>query len=453
MDFPPSAADCISPLDNRYWDPVIAKYLSERTFLKLKLDVEVALVRALHARGLCPAKAVEEVAAAAKQVTWEEVMAEEERVFHDIQAMVNRLAAKVSDETRPFIHRFATSYDIIDSANALRYREAGVELVYQRLFILIHTVLDLAEREAATPQIGRTHGQHAVPITFGFAMAGYASRLSQCALNIFEDAPRLRGKFSGAVGAYNAASKLVDDPEAFEREVLALLCLKPAEISTQIAPPEPLTRLISGIVEACGVMANLADDMRHLHRSEIGEVSEAFKKDQVGSSAMPHKRNPISFENVKSLWLVVKERHGTVLSNMVSEHQRDLTNSASARFLPEIFAIAAIMAKRLDKAMSTLVVHRDAMARNLDASWSVIAAESLYTSLAAKGHPQAHEKARQLANKARETGRPLVSIIPEDEEVMKYLGDAAISQLAPSTGIAERKARAVVAAVRDRYVW
>ncbi|MBI4457983.1 adenylosuccinate lyase [Candidatus Uhrbacteria bacterium] len=453
MDFPPSAADCISPLDYRFWDPEIAKHLSPRAFLRRQIQTEVALVRAQAARGLCPDKAVSEVTAAAGQITWEEVMIEEDRISHDIQARVNCLRAKVSDETKPFIHRFATSYDIIDTANALLYREAAQDLVYQRLVVLVHTLLDVAEREAATAQIGRTHGQHALPITFGLALAVHASRLNECALNVFENAPKLRGKFSGAVGAYNAASKQLEDPEAFEKEFLALLHLKPAEAGTQIAPPEPLTTLVSSIVEACGVMANIADDMRHLCRSEIGEVSESFAKNQVGSSAMPHKRNPITFENVKSLWYVVKERHGTVLSTMISEHQRDLTNSAAGRFLPEIFAIAAIMAKRLNKAMAGLVVHREAMARNLDTARTSIAAESVYTALAAKGHPNAHEKARQLAVKSREIGQPLMNLILEDEEASKYLADTPIEQLTPTPGIAEHKARSIIAVLRNRYVW
>src|SRR5690606_9593611 len=148
-------------------------------------------------------------------------------------------------------------------------------------------------------QIGRTHGMHAEPVTFGFAVAHYVSRLGRAVLAIRVAASELRGKLAGAVGAYNAAALFVDDPLALEREVLASLGLRPSPVSTQIVEAEFLVDYFHAVVSAFGVLANIADDMRQLHRSEIGEVEEYFGEAHVGSSTMPHKRNPSRLEQVK----------------------------------------------------------------------------------------------------------------------------------------------------------
>ena len=175
----------------------------------------------------------------------------------------------------------------------------------------------------------------------------------------------LPGKFSGAVGAYNASSLFFDDPEKFEEEVLAELGLKPAEISSQIVPAEPLMRLIFETMVVAGIMADLADDMRHLQRTEIGEVGEEFESSQVGSSTMPQKRNPINFEKVKSLWKIIVPRIITLMMDQLSEHQRDLTNSASARTYPEIIAYTISMARVMNRVMGKLKIDRGNMERNL----------------------------------------------------------------------------------------
>lgn len=292
--------DNLSPIDYRYWDEEVAKYLSENGFTRYKLLLELALVRVLSRRGICPEEVVKEVEAACGQVTTAEIYEEENRIRHDIRALVNCVRAKVSESAKPYIHMTATSYDIIDSANAVRYKEVVEKVLVPSLTELEGVLINTTLREAETLQVGRTHGQHAVPITFGFALAGYVSRLGGSIQTLKALATKLPGKFSGAVGAYNASSLFFDDPEGFEAEVLAELGLTPAEHSTQIVPPEALTRLFCEVTIAAGVLANLSDDMRNLQRTEIGEVSEEFEAAQVGSSTMPHKRNPWNFENVKS---------------------------------------------------------------------------------------------------------------------------------------------------------
>ncbi len=441
--------DGIAPIDYRYADPEVATYLSERAFIGYKLRVELALIRALANRGICPQAAAAEIEAACRSVTVEEVYAEEDRIKHDIRALVNCIRNRVSDAAKPFVHMTATSYDIVDTANALRYTEAVQRALIPALEALGAVLNEIAHREADTVQVGRTHGQHAVPITFGFAIAGYACRLGESIGVLHAYATRLPGKFSGAVGAYNASSLFFDDPEAFERDVLAELGLRPARHSTQIVPPEVLIRLMAEVTIAAGILANLADDMRHLQRTEIGEVGEAFGADQVGSSTMPQKRNPINFENVKSMWRIVVGRIMTVFMDQISEHQRDLTNSSSGRTYGETIAYVISMAKRLTRTMRKLTVDRDSLERNLAMQQGLVVAEPLYIILAAFGHPDAHEKVRTLTLLAQRMRRPLEDVALEDEELRPYIERMTprqrkiLSDPSTYTGIAAEKARRI----------
>jgi len=441
--------DSISPIDYRYWDEEVAYYLSENGFTRCKLLVELALVKVLYRRGICSEEVVKEVELACGQITTAQVYAEEDRIRHDIRALVNCLRAKVSEATKPYIHMTATSYDIIDSANAARYKDVVEKVLLPSLTKLEEVLISITLREAETLQIGRTHGQHAVPITFGFALAGYISRIGNCIESLKKLASGLPGKFSGAVGAYNASSLFFDDPESFEAEVLGELGLKPAECSTQIVPPESLTRLFCEVTIVAGVLANLADDMRHLQRTEIGEVGEEFEEEQVGSSTMPQKRNPINFENAKSCWKIVAPRILTMFMDQISEHQRDLTNSASARTYGEVIAYVVSTAKRLTRTMRKLKVDRENLKRNLELQKGLIVAEPLYVVLAALGHPNAHEKVRLLTLQAQREKQPLEELIRKDVEIQSYLEKMTsyqrkiLSEPSLYTGIAAKKAKKV----------
>jgi adenylosuccinate lyase len=307
----------------------------------------------------------------------------------------------------------------------------------------------IAEREADTVQIGRTHGQHAVPITFGFAMAEHVARLGERTVALQSAAERLVGKVSGAVGAYNASSLFFDDPMEFEREVLAELGLTPGSHSTQIVAAEPLCDLIHVLTSVLGVMANLADDMRHLQRTEIAEVGEAFGERQVGSSTMPHKRNPWNFENVKAFFKAFAPRVVTQYLDQLSEHQRDLTNSATNRFLPELVVAVYCCADRLTRVMSRLVVDRESMARNLALSRGLVAAEPLYVILAGLGHPDAHEAVRVLTLESERSGVPLGEVAVADPGLAPWVvlmtpaQRGILTDWRNATGASATKARAV----------
>jgi adenylosuccinate lyase len=422
--------DLISPLDYRYArEKRFSQYFSERARIRYQAKIEAVLVRVFAEQGLCSNGVADEVEGASNLVMAEDVYAEEQRIKHDIRALVNVIKEKVSKEAQPYVHLAATSYDIIDTSNSLRFKEGTENVVLPALIELEKTLLELAEREKETIQIGRTHGQHAEPTTFGLTLAGYVSRLGKRIKEIETRKNGLVGKFSGAVGAYNASTLIFDNPIAIEKSVMEKLGLQQSETATQIAEAEPLTDLVHAVVSTFSVIADLADDLRHLQRSEIGEIAETFGDTQVGSSTMPHKRNPINFENVKSMYKTFMPRMVTVYLDQLSEHQRDLTNSASQRFLPELFVGLTISAERLNRVMKKLVVDHEAMKNNFDKSAKHIVAEPLYILLAINGHENAHEVVREITLEAEKTGKNVVEIAQGKDTLKTVINKFSKSQL------------------------
>jgi adenylosuccinate lyase len=285
---------------------------------------------------------------------------------------------------------------------------------------------NFAEKEAETPQVGRTHGQHAVPITVGFAMAEYVSRLGKSILEIERHAGTLKGKLAGAVGAYNATSMIVKDPEELERIYLAELDLEPSEHSTQLVEPEYLLRLLLEFNTAFGVIANLADDLRNLQRSEIGELREGFGADQVGSSTMPKKRNPWNSEHVKSLWKAFMPRVITFFMDQISEHQRDLSNSASQRFIADYVAGFCLAITRMSGVIEGLGADRERLLANLRGNTGIpggVLAEPAYILLAESGVSDAHEVIRKITLTAEKEKLSFAQALSKESEVLARIGN------------------------------
>lgn len=397
----------ISPLDHRYSLSesavynALSSYISEHASIISCARAEIALVKAhLSVRGSLTPKTEKELDLVAETIDPSLVYAEEEKTKHNIRALVNVLKTLVPPEVAPLVHLGATSVDILDTALSVRIRDCVQRVILPELRSLETHLCDIASREAATPEVGRTHGQHAVPITFGFAIAEYVSRLGKSILEIETRSNGLCGKLAGAVGAYNATSMIVRDPEELERRYLSYLGLAPSEHSTQLVEPEYLLRLLLECNVAFGIIANLADDLRNLQRSEVGEVFEYFSSTQVGSSTMPQKRNPWNSEHVKSLWKAFAPRVMTFFMDQISEHQRDLTNSASQRFVADYLAGFTFAVARMKSVVSGLQADRDGMAANLaNAGGKVkggILAEPAYILLAESGISDAHETIRNI---------------------------------------------------------
>lgn len=417
----------LSPLDHRYFlanealFTQLADILSEEAAVSQCVQVEAVLLKHLILHVMPPSRQrdslVAELATLPQQIKAAEVYAEEEITRHNIRAVVNVMQRHLPEEVQHLVHLGATSVDILDTAAAMRYRDVTRNVVLPLLIAVEEQLITLAEAEADTVSIGRTHGQFAVPITMGFALAEYVSRLGDTLPRIAAAADALQGKLSGAVGAYNATSVLHPHPEELEKAVLADLGLTPGEHATQIVSPEPLLHLLLEINTAFGIIANLADDLRNLQRSEIGELSEYFSAGQVGSSTMPHKRNPWNAEHVKSLWKAFSPRVMTFFMDQISEHQRDLSNSASGRFVVEFIAGFVAAAERLRSILERLRIDHEGIARNLHQGAQRVIAEPLYILLAAGGVADAHEQVRRLTLLADEQGRPVGEVAQEDEAV------------------------------------
>lgn len=441
-------------------DPLIGRYLKgelakQATLLSDQhlychhcVRVELALLKVLARRGLLSEQAVAQTEQdLLGKLSPAEIVEEENRVRHDLKAVVNVMARHSSDEVAPLIHLGATSYDILSNAHLLRLRQGVNEIVLPRLRRVLAELVRLAKEHADTACIGRTHGQYAEPTTFGYVMATFAERLGLGMVELEKSVKLLRGKFSGAVGAYVAMGLLFDDPREIESEILEELNLSSNHCSTQITHPEPALAVLHHLTSIFGVLANLADDLRHLQRSEIAEVAEEFDAaNQVGSSAMPHKRNPITWENVKSFWKTFLPNIFTFYMDQISEHQRDLTNSASARFQPRLLLGLAVSADRTSKGLSKLFVDREFMAERLDGLSQVVSGPAQVL-LASVGYRDAHEKVRQLTLQEGD----LYQLLDHDPDVAPYWAKLQPRQreaLKSPRGLTAPAARQAVAAVK-----
>ena len=421
----------ISPLDHRYslseekLFNALVPWISEEASVRACVKAEIALIIAhLSVRGKLTSSLRADLVKAGESVEPDEVYAEEEKTRHNIRALVNVLKKKLEKaaslnsgaisadavSVSHLVHLGATSVDILDTAFAWRVRGVTRDVLLPELKKLELLLCGFAEKEAETPQVGRTHGQHAVPITVGFAMAEYVSRLGKSILEIERLEKNLKGKLAGAVGAYNATAMIVKDPEELERLYLAELGLEPSEHSTQLVEPEYMLRLLLEFNTAFGIIANLADDLRNLQRSEIAELREGFAKEQVGSSTMPQKRNPWNSEHVKSLWKAFMPRVMTFFMDQISEHQRDLSNSASQRFIADYIAGFALAVSRMAGVIEGLGADRERLLANLlgetgkasSGTGTVggisggVLAEPAYILLAESGVSDAHEVIRKI---------------------------------------------------------
>lgn len=428
----------ISPLDHRYLlsnratFEALSQYISELGAVRYNVRVEAALLAEYVDRFLGGNEALKAaVDSLPTAIQAEEVYGEEEKTQHNVRALVNVIKRHLPEELRPYVHLGATSVDILDTANALRIRDAVRAVILPLMADIEERLIDLSLAEATTPQVGRTHGQHAVPITFGFAVAEYVSRFGKTLAEVERRTHELRGKLAGAVGAYNALSLVVADPEELERAVLARIGLEPSEHSTQLVEPEYLLRLLLELNVAFGVLANLADDLRNLQRSEISELREQFGSSQVGSSTMPQKRNPWNSEHVKSLWKAFAPRTMTFFLDQISEHQRDLTNSASQRFAADYLAGFTAALARMKKILDGLHVDEKRMRTNLDATGDLVLSEAAYILLATAGDPEAHEVVRKITLRCEKSGNRLVAELRAEAAVWHLIS----AQLEKTLGV------------------
>jgi adenylosuccinate lyase len=421
----------ILPVDSgRYGSEEMRRIFTEEARLQRMLDVEAALARANARHGLIPPEAAEVIAerASVRHVKLERVKEIEARIRHDVMAVVEALA-EVCGEYGGYVHVGATSYDIVDTATALQLKEA-LAIIERRLEELCRLLCDLAVKYRDVVMIGRTHGQHALPITLGFKFAVWASEFARHVERLREVKRRvLVGKMSGAVGTM---AGFMGKGMEVQEEVMRLLGLKPETISTQIVQRDRLAELICLFAIIASSLDRIATEIRNLQRPEIMELAEGFEPEQVGSSTMPHKQNPIDCENVSSLAKLMRSLVIPALENIPLWHERDLTNSANERFIiPESCILLDEMLRRTIKVLRNLRVYPENMRRNLELTKGRIMSEAVMIYLTKKGmsRQEAHKLLRELSLKSMAEDVHLSEVLKRDERVRRLLTEQEIDEL------------------------
>jgi adenylosuccinate lyase len=418
------------PLEFRYGRPEVRALFSREARLRRALRVEAALAESEADLGMVPAPAAAAIAEAVSsgRVSIARVEALEAELRHDVMA-ITRALAEQAGEGGGWVHYGATSADITDTALALELQESTA-ILRQDLTDLGRALVALAHRHRATPEVGRTHGQHAVPLSFGYKMAVGAAEVLRHRRRLDEARPRIAvGKMSGAVGTGAGFSAHSEEVEA---AVMRRLGLTADEAPTQIVGRDRLAELTNLLALIAGTCERLATEVRNLQRTEIGEVAEAFdERRQVGSSTMAQKRNPMLSENVTSLARLVRAFALPPLENMVLWHERDLANSANERIvLPHAILLTDDILAKLTQVFTHLEVDTAAMARHLEDAKGAVMTENLMLALTARGIPRAraHEILRNLTRDSG-SGPSIAERVRADPELALHFGPGEIEEL------------------------
>ncbi len=424
----------ILPGNPRYQPKEMILFFGYDNLYRKAAEVEITALQTLGEIGVVPKEEMKNLTPA----LIEEILAipatdvdkiEREITHHDVRAWVKIAQGVINAKLSRWVHIPLTSYDVIDTGRVLQFRDAYNMALKPSIAEVVSLFVSMVRKYSGELQIGRTHGQHALPITVGFWLATILNRIVYNWVEMDLYAENLSGKISGAVGAYNAQRGLgfidLAGKQNFENRVLGKLGLKPARISTQILAPEPLSYLLYSATMMSAALGQFGRDARQLMRSEIAEISESFEKGQVGSSTMAHKRNPVNFENLEGTWLKTKNEFGKVFDTLISEHQRDLVASSVYRDFPVIFInlqqqLNTLLKKNKTGAsfLSRISVNKDACRKNFELNAHLILAEPLYIALQMAGYEgDAHELVNmKLVSRAAETNQPLADVLEEFAE-------------------------------------
>ncbi|MEM2632036.1 MAG: adenylosuccinate lyase [Candidatus Bathyarchaeia archaeon] len=421
----------ILPIDTgRYGTPEMRRIFEEENRLQKMLDVEAALAWAHAEVGNILRGDAERIMAAASltHVKLSRVKEIEREIKHDVMALVRALT-EASGPSGAYVHMGATSYDIVDTANALQLKEA-LELIEKRLNALEEILMEKAQRYKETLMIGRTHGQHALPITLGFKFAVWMREISRHIERLGQCRERVCvGKISGAVGTQ---AGLGENAMRIQELVMKRLGLKPVDISTQIVQRDRHAELVCLLALIASSLENFATEIRELQRPEIGELAEPFEAEkQVGSSTMPHKRNPEICERICGLARIVRSLTVPALENVVTWHERDLTQSSAERFiLPEACILVDYMLFLICNVLTGLHVDEERMLKNMEITQGRAMSEAVMMALTRKGfsRQEAHELLRKLAIKSESEKRPFKQVLLEDALIRRHLSEKEVEE-------------------------
>ena len=403
----------------RYTNPEMGRIWSDQRKYETWLQVELAAVDAMAQAGIVPADAARDLRARAA-FSVERIEEIETITQHDVIAFTTAVAEHAGPAAR-WLHFGLTSSDVIDTAQALQMCEA-CDLLLKDLDALMQAVRTRAEEHRRTPMIGRTHGVHAEPMTFGLKLALWHAELSR-------DVARVRrardviavGKLSGAVGTFAHL------PPSIEAEVCRTLGLDAAPVASQVIQRDRHAELLATIAIAGSSLEKFALEIRGLQKTEIAEVEEPFAKGQKGSSAMPHKRNPIACEQIVGLARLLRGNAHAALENNALWHERDISHSSVERvILPDSFIVLDHMLRRFTRVVSRMVVYPERMRENLERSRGVVFSGTVLLELARRGlsREQAYEWVQRNAMRSFEESKDFKTLLLDDRDVMSVLSPA-----------------------------
>jgi adenylosuccinate lyase len=418
----------IHPIEYRYGHAEMKSVWNEETRLSKMLSVEVALAKAQAHLIYIPKGADEKITKGANNVKLDRVKAIEDEIHHDVMAVVLALAEQ-SDDAGKWIHFGATSNDILDTATALQIKDA-ISIMRKETAKLRSTLIDIMLQHKNTVCAGRTHGQIGVPTTYGLRFAIWASEIDRHIERLDQLTSRATvGKMSGAVGTQAAFGKKGIE---IQKKTMELLGIEAADVSNQIIQRDRHAEFVMWMANTVTTLDKICIEIRSLARSEIAEVEESFGKKQVGSSTMPHKRNPIKSEQVCGLARIVRAMVEPELLNNTLWDERDLTNSSCERIVfPESCVLTDHVIRLTSIILQNLRFYPENIRKNMNLLNGLNMGEAIMIDLSKKGvgRQEAHEIVRQCAMSARESGIHMKDALIRNETVSKYLTEGEIIQL------------------------
>jgi len=400
----------------RYSRPEMADIWTDRNRLERMLEVEIAAAEVMVKEARVPARALAIIKKKAK-INVGRIQAIESRVKHDVIAFLTQLEEAIGPAAR-YLHLGLTSSDVLDTALALQMRQAA-DLLIRDVQTLRKTAAALALKYKHTPTVGRTHGVHAEPTTFGTKVASWYAELGRDETRLKEvRAVISRGKLSGAVGTF------AHNTPAFEARVCKILKLEPETVATQVIPRDRHADFMCALGIVGGTLERIAVEIRHLQRTEVLEAEEPFTEGQKGSSAMPHKRNPIGCENICGLSRLLRSNTQAALENMALWHERDISHSSVERvILPDSTILLDFALHRMDGILSGLRVYPERMRQNLSKTEEFVASEKILLALVKKGmaRQEAYEMIQKHALHAWMNGTSFRSLVESDPAFSKRL--------------------------------
>ncbi len=420
----------IHPIETRYRTEM-AKYFTEEKKLENWLKVEAALAQVHAEIGNIPQEAADEINKKANltYVKLDRVKEIDKEIHHDLMAMVKSLAEQCENNAGKYVHLGATSYDIEDTATALQLKEV-LNYLYDSMLELLKILIHITEVKKSLICIGRTHGQHAIPTTYGMRFGVWAYEVNRHLERISEIKNRISfGKMSGAVGTM---ASFDESGIKIQDKVMKILNLKPVLIANQIIQRDRHAEVIFLTTLIGQTLAKIARENRVLQRNEVAEMFEPFKETQVGSSTMPHKRNPHKSERICSLARILKSNVLVALDNMVLEDERDLTNSASERVIfAENFILLDYMIKQITYNLKGLEFDEIKIEENLNLTRGACLTEKVMVQLVNRGigRQEGHEILRQASIKSREEKLNMSDILTENKRIMEKFSKEELKEI------------------------